>query len=188
MRLTLAVDGERFEVETEGEPTRVRVGDRSFPVRVLSSGPDRVELEIGGERAVVTAWPSGSPQPPVGVAVNGEVVRVELEVRSASTEPASRGPVPAAAPAPAPTSESGGNGVAVLPPMPGKILEVRVREGDTVAAGQLLAVLEAMKMRNEILSPAAGRVEGLRASAGQSVRAREVLLRIVLAADERTAA
>jgi glutaconyl-CoA/methylmalonyl-CoA decarboxylase subunit gamma len=179
MRLTLAVDGETFEVETDVEPTSVRVGDRSFPVRILSSGPDRVELEIGGERALVTSWPSGSPQPPVGVAVNGEVFNVELEVRSAPTETAFRSTATSTAPVPSPAAHEAGAGFAVLPPMPGKILEVRVAEGESVAAGQLLLVLEAMKMRNEILSPAAGRVEGLRASAGQSVRAREVLLRIV---------
>jgi glutaconyl-CoA/methylmalonyl-CoA decarboxylase subunit gamma len=179
MRLTLTVDGEKFEVEADGEPTSVKVGDRSFPVRVLSSGPERVELEIGGERALVTAWPLGSAQPPVGVAVNGEIVRVELELRSEPTEPSPRTPPPSSPRTPTPVAEVSGAGVAVLPPMPGKILEVRVQEGESVAAGQLLVVLEAMKMRNEILSPTAGRVEGLRASAGQSVRARELLLRVV---------
>lgn len=179
MRLTLVVDGETYLIETEGEPTSVELGGRRYPVKLLSSGPERVELEIGGERALVSGWPIGAPKPPTGVSVNGEVYRVELDIASGSSEAPSR-PVPST---PAPTAArappAGGAGVAVLPPMPGKILEVRVQEGDTVAAGQLLLVLEAMKMRNEILSPAAGRVEGLRAAPGQSVRAREVLLRVV---------
>lgn len=173
------VDAETYSVETEGEPTTVEVAGRRYPVKLLSSGPDRVELEIGGERALVSGWPVGAPKPPAGVAVNGEVFRVELEVTSEVSEAPSRIAAPASSPS-APTGPPPvGAGVAVLPPMPGKILEVRVKEGDSVTAGQLLLVLEAMKMRNEVLSPAAGRVEGLRAAPGQSVRAREVLLRVV---------
>ena len=60
--------------------------------------------------------------------------------------------------------------------MPGKVLEVLVEEGARVRAGQVLLVLEAMKMRNEIASPRAGKVRGLSVRPGQSVKARDVLL------------
>jgi glutaconyl-CoA decarboxylase len=63
--------------------------------------------------------------------------------------------------------------------MPGKVVEVRVKEGETVRSGQVLVVLEAMKMRNEVPSPAAGRVTDLRVSPGSSASAREPMLRIV---------
>jgi glutaconyl-CoA/methylmalonyl-CoA decarboxylase subunit gamma len=62
--------------------------------------------------------------------------------------------------------------------MPGKILEVRVREGDTVRKGDVLLRLEAMKMSNEIASPADGIVRGLRVAAGANVRAREPMFYI----------
>jgi biotin carboxyl carrier protein len=64
----------------------------------------------------------------------------------------------------------------VFAPMPGRIAKVLVRVGDTVAAGQGLVVVEAMKMENELRSPRAGRVTELRASAGALVEANAVLV------------
>jgi biotin carboxyl carrier protein len=63
----------------------------------------------------------------------------------------------------------------VLAPMPGKVVRLLVRAGDTVEAGQGLLVVEAMKMQNEIRSPKRGTVERLLAQEGQPVSAGEVL-------------
>jgi pyruvate carboxylase subunit B len=60
--------------------------------------------------------------------------------------------------------------------MPGKVIELRVKDGDRVEAGTVVLVLEAMKMRNEVTTPVAGTVRGLRVSAGANVRAREPML------------
>ena len=60
-------------------------------------------------------------------------------------------------------------------PMPGKVVRVLVKAGDTVEAGQGLLVVEAMKMQNEIRAPKTGRVEKLHVSEGQAVNAGEVL-------------
>jgi biotin carboxyl carrier protein len=60
--------------------------------------------------------------------------------------------------------------------MPGKVIEVRVKEGERVRKGDVLLVLEAMKMRNELTSPADGVVRGLRVSAGGNARAREPMM------------
>ncbi len=60
--------------------------------------------------------------------------------------------------------------------MPGKVIELRVAEGDRVEAGTVLLVLEAMKMRNEITSPSAGIVRGVRVAAGANARAKEPML------------
>jgi glutaconyl-CoA decarboxylase len=60
--------------------------------------------------------------------------------------------------------------------MPGKILKVATSVGATVAAGELLLVLEAMKMENEILAPGAGTVKEIRVKDGDSVNSGDVLV------------
>ena len=63
----------------------------------------------------------------------------------------------------------------VIAPMPGKIVRLLAAAGDTVAAGQGLLVVEAMKMQNEMKAPKAGRVASLAAREGATVAAGEVL-------------
>lgn len=84
-------------------------------------------------------------------------------------------PAPAAAPAPkaAPVA-IGAN--AIKAPMPGTIVKVNVKAGDSVKRGDVLCVLEAMKMENEIMAPADGTVAGVNVSAGESVQTDAVLL------------
>ena len=65
---------------------------------------------------------------------------------------------------------------AVVTPMPGRLVRVLVAPGDTVQVGQGLAVVEAMKMENEVASPAAGVVSEVRAAVGSSVEAGGVLV------------
>ncbi len=64
----------------------------------------------------------------------------------------------------------------VRPPMTGRIDAILVAEGDEVEAGQVLFVLEAMKMRNEIKAPAAGTVQGIKAKPGDTVDGDDVIL------------
>ena len=143
-------------------------------------------VEIDGVRLTVEGWAPHNPEPPGPIDVSGERHLVRTDGRSGPAAPRTvpipserAGPVPAA-PAPGVRStRADGPGVAVRPPMPGRLLEVRVREGESVEAGQVLIVLEAMKMRNEIASPVAGTVRELRAAAGALVRANELLLRVV---------
>ena len=66
----------------------------------------------------------------------------------------------------------------VAAPMPGKVVRLLVKQGDTVEVGQGLLVVEAMKMQNEIRSPKSGKVERLFAQEGQAVNAGEVLLSV----------
>ena len=66
----------------------------------------------------------------------------------------------------------------VAAPMPGTVLKVKVAVGDTVKKGQVLLILEAMKMENEIVSPIDGKVASLNAEAGKSVTAGEVMVSI----------
>ena len=81
---------------------------------------------------------------------------------AAPAEPAPAPAAPAAAPA-----ASGGSGD-VVAPMPGTVLKVNVNSGDTVASGDVILILEAMKMENEIVAPCAGKVT-LNVKAGETV-------------------
>ncbi len=177
MQLTVERAGKKETVEVDPDLTSVAIGGKTFPVRVVSSGATKVELEIAGERVVVDNWPEHFPQPPGPVDVGGERWKVTIVAGPSPAVGAPPAPAArwAAAPAAAP-SASTGEGVPVLPPMPGKIIEVRVREGDVVRKGDVLLHLEAMKMVNEIASPADGIVRGLRVSAGANVRAAEPML------------
>ncbi|HEX2065385.1 MAG TPA: biotin/lipoyl-containing protein [Candidatus Thermoplasmatota archaeon] len=66
----------------------------------------------------------------------------------------------------------------IKPPMPGKVVEVKVKEGQAVAAGDVLLVLEAMKMQNDLRSPLAGTVSRVHVQDGASVEATTVLVEI----------
>jgi len=64
--------------------------------------------------------------------------------------------------------------------IPGKIVDIRVNEGDEVADQQCLLVLESMKMRNEILSPMAGVIDSISVSIGEQVKSRQLMIKIKL--------
>ena len=84
-------------------------------------------------------------------------------------------PAPAPAPAPAPVAPAAG-GQVVEAPMPGKILDIKVKAGDAVGYGQVVIIMEAMKMETEIVAPAAGTVASINVSTGDSVETGAVLV------------
>jgi pyruvate carboxylase subunit B len=71
---------------------------------------------------------------------------------------------------------AGAAGQTLKAPLPGKVTHVAVREGETVASGQSLVVIEAMKMENELKATAPGIVREVRVTAGQAVNAGDVLV------------
>ena len=116
------------------------------------------------------------------ITVNGTVYEVSVEeggagsapVRAAAPKAAPKA-APAAAPAPAPVAAPAGAGEQVKSPMPGNILSVNVNVGDTVAEGQVLMILEAMKMENEIMAPKAGKVTSVNVQKGATVESGTLL-------------
>ena len=117
------------------------------------------------------------------VTLNGRTYEVEVEHGKAilldeyeaiAPAPVAAAPVAAAPAAAAPAAAPAapvvtGAGEAVNAPMPGNILEVNVNVGDAVKEGQVLVVLEAMKMENEIMAPKAGTVTQVLVSKGSTV-------------------
>ena len=112
------------------------------------------------------------------VNVNGVSYEVEVEEITGAAPKAAAAPVAATAAAPAPASAASASGTAVKAPMPGNILDVKVKAGDTVKAGDVLLVLEAMKMENEIMAPAAGTVASVNVAKGTTVNSGDVLCTI----------
>ena len=106
------------------------------------------------------------------VTVNGTVYEIELEEMTGAAPAAA---APAAAPAPAPAAAAPAGGEQVTSPMPGTILSVNVAAGDTVKRGQVLMILEAMKMENEIMCPCDGKIASVNTSKGASVESGTLL-------------
>ncbi len=100
------------------------------------------------------------------VEVNGMPFTVEFDKPLKKAAPA---PAVKKAAAPKAAAASSGNGTVVTSPLPGVILEVSCKEGDTVKVGQKLMVLEAMKMENIIEATANGTVTSIKANKGDSV-------------------
>lgn len=120
------------------------------------------------------------------IKLNGKTYEVEMgEVSGSSVyvAPAATGSAPAgsaqnAAPVSAPAASSATGGDAIMSPMPGNIIDIKVKAGDVVKKNQVILVLEAMKMENEIVAPADGTVLSVTASKGDMVNANEELVRI----------
>ena len=108
------------------------------------------------------------------VTVNGTAYEVEIEEMTGAPAAAPAAAAPAAAPAPA----ASGAGESITSPMPGNILAVNVAAGDMVRKGQVLMILEAMKMENEIMAPRDGKVTAVAVTKGAAVESGALLCTI----------
>ncbi len=152
MRFRLVVDGELHELEVDGTlPSLViRVDGATYRARAsgrtdaisVRIGPNRHRIAVRGRQVTVDGIPS-------------EVVAEGFEPLGASTAGTEGSRAPSV--------------VEVRPPMPGRIVKVAVSAGDHVKRGQTLAVLEAMKMQNEIAAPAEAVVKSVGVREGESI-------------------
>jgi glutaconyl-CoA/methylmalonyl-CoA decarboxylase subunit gamma len=155
------------------------VGDREFVVDVQELAADRFDVVVGGQHYDVTlaadedlATSSITPALQPAPGASGAGVPQPAAIRPA-TPLASRSP----AAAPSARRPARGSTSTLDAPMPGVILEVHVKAGDTVQRGQQIAVLDAMKMHNVIGSPRAGTIVEVCVAAGQSVGHGEPIVR-----------
>ena len=116
----------------------------------------KFKISIDGTQYLVEMEEVGAPQPTPADAVPA---------------PAAAAPAPAPVPAPAPAAGS----FAQTAPMPGTILDIHVKVGDTVAANQPVMVLEAMKMENEVVAEQAGTIASINVEKGAMVNPGDTL-------------
>ncbi len=113
------------------------------------------------------------------ITVNGQVYDVTVEEKKADGQAAAapKAPTPKApAPKAAAARPAGNEGaIKVNSPMPGKILEVKAAVGQSVKRGEVLMILEAMKMENEIVAPEDGVIADIKVAAGSAVEAGDIL-------------
>ena len=133
---------------------QVKVDGKVFEVEVEKVGGGYQSLTP----ASLTAAPVAAPVAPQAAPAPA------APVQAAAPAPAPAAPAPAPAAAPA---ASGGSGD-VISPMPGTVLRLNVNNGETVASGDVILILEAMKMENEIVAPCAGKVT-LKVTTGETV-------------------
>ncbi len=125
------------------------------------------EVDVTESDAVVT----GISQVPVGTVVAPAPV-APVAAPIAAPAPVAAPEAPAAAPAATPVAA---DGTQVKAPMPGTILAVKKNVGDAVKAGDVIVVLEAMKMENDIVAPCDGTVKSINAPKGSTVNTDDVL-------------
>jgi len=115
------------------------------------------------------------------IEVNGTVFDVEMQleipkIKAVAAQPAQARPVKEAKPAAEKSDGGSGKAAEVRAPLPGVIIQVLVRPGDDVSAGQTLCTLETMKMENAIKAESGGKVATVNIAPGQSVLQDEVLI------------
>ena len=146
---SLKINGHNYNVQIDN------VNETSTVAHVVVNGVD-YEVEIEGAKASTVSKPQVSPAP--------------KSANSAMITPSSATPSPRIAAA-APSS-----GYSVKCPLPGTVLSVKVAAGDTIAAGQTLVVLEAMKMENNIDADRGGVVKQVLVQQGATVMEGDVLI------------
>lgn len=149
---------------------RVRVSGKTYQIEVDDSGKSPLQVIVNGRPfAVEVDWQGAASE----ATVRPEIVPASPAVETVT--PA--GHRPAQPPKPQLSDSERASAATVDAPMPGVILEVRVRPGNAVSRGDELCVLEAMKMRNSIRSPREGEIQDVLVSAGAKVAYGDPLVR-----------
>lgn len=130
----------------------------------------KFKISIDGTQYLVEMEEVGAPQPTPADAVPAPAAPAPAPAPAPAVAPA-----PAPEPAPAPAAPAVAGSFAQTAPMPGTILDIHVKVGDTVAANQPVMVLEAMKMENEVVAEQAGTIASINVEKGAMVNPGDTL-------------
>ena len=141
---------------------RLKIGETEYEAEVKSITPEQAKIVVNGTEYVIDLVSIGRPV-----------------IEQSRTVAAARVPVPTESNTPRPSKPSlAGTAGSVRSPMPGLVLRIDVKEGEQVRAGQILVVMEAMKMENTILAPHNGTVRKVLVAEGTSVSEGDVLVEV----------
>jgi biotin carboxyl carrier protein len=164
-----SVEAQRETVTVEGQPFKVRVeGGQPLATVTVDGRVYKVEAQHSGAAYAVLV--DGKAY---RVAVEGAISPAPIARPSPMAAPRPAAPAPAARAAPSPAEGAASGAVTAL--MPGRVVAVRVKEGEAVEAGHVLLILEAMKMENEIRAPRAGVVKSVPVGVGSNVNKGDLL-------------
>jgi biotin carboxyl carrier protein len=141
----------------------VKVGERNFEVEIEDLNARPIVAVVDGERFEVMPEDGGQTE-----------ARAE---RSRNVKKEAGAPVERELPAVGVSAPSVGDSRSLSAPLPGTVVEVFVKQGDQIETGQVVLVIEAMKMKNSIRSMRAGTVGEVLVSAGQTVAHKQALIR-----------
>ncbi|MBS4031304.1 MAG: biotin/lipoyl-binding protein [Clostridiales bacterium] len=132
-------------------------------------------ITVNGQPYEVSVEEMGSTSPIAAPAAKPPVV-AKPPAPTPPVKPSAAAPRPAPAAAPKPVAQSTGGGAGITAPMPGVILNIMVTVGQSVKEGDVLLILEAMKMENEVTSPSAGTVKEIPVSKGSNVNTGDLMI------------
>ena len=136
----------------------------------------KFKISIDGTQYLVEMEEVGAPQPTPADAAPAPAAATPAPAPAPTPAPApAAAPAPAPEPAPAPAAPAVAGSFAQTAPMPGTILDIHVKVGDTVAANQPVMVLEAMKMENEVVAEQAGTIASINVEKGAMVNPGDTL-------------
>ena len=136
----------------------------------------KFKISIDGTQYLVEMEEVGAPQPTPADAVPAPAAAAPAPAPAPVPAPApAAAPAPAPEPAPAPAAPAVAGSFAQTAPMPGTILDIHVKVGDTVTANQPVMVLEAMKMENEVVAEQAGTIASINVEKGAMVNPGDTL-------------
>jgi glutaconyl-CoA/methylmalonyl-CoA decarboxylase subunit gamma len=137
----------------------LKIAEKSFKVEIGDIGSNPVRVVVNGlPYSVKIEKPEGAGVSPKAVETTSQTVQ-------------------AAAPPPKPAARESKSGAGALTaPIPGLILEIKVNVGDSVSQGQVVAIMEAMKMENDLLAPISGTVQEILSQKGTDVSTGDVIM------------
>ena len=147
---------------------KYKINGNEYSVAIIDLEGNTAAVEVNGVSYKVDILTEGFTAAPARPAAKPAAPAAPAPAPAPATAPAAPQPIaPAAAPAAEPTPA--GKGTAVQSPLPGVILDIKVAVGDTVKAGQTVAILEAMKMENSINAECDGVITAIKVAKGDNI-------------------